>query len=174
MFFRLSNLFHGMDETTPVRYSVFCGLIKVAATCNAIAFIPTDLDQVRICYHANRQLWQQGNLTLSIQRHVFSRLERFSSLILIFFSQLQWSSFKPISKVATKDFMKCFGDVFVGMLRFGSGSLTGTSTQRRSTHSSGWCMRHWWTVKKGKCGMISAWPCGCICSRGAIDWPSFS
>uniref|UniRef100_A0A8C4ZEG6 Eukaryotic translation initiation factor 3 subunit M n=1 Tax=Gadus morhua TaxID=8049 RepID=A0A8C4ZEG6_GADMO len=43
----LSNLFHGMDETTPVRYSVFCGLIKVAATCNAIAFIPTDLDQVR-------------------------------------------------------------------------------------------------------------------------------
>merc|ERR1739838_1216593 len=43
----LSNLFHGMDENTPVRYTVFCGLIKVAATCNAIAFIPTDLDQVR-------------------------------------------------------------------------------------------------------------------------------
>ncbi|TNN75839.1 Eukaryotic translation initiation factor 3 subunit M [Liparis tanakae] len=43
----LSNLFHGMDENTTVRYTVFCGLIKVAATCNAIAFIPTDLDQVR-------------------------------------------------------------------------------------------------------------------------------
>ncbi|XP_029904433.1 eukaryotic translation initiation factor 3 subunit M [Myripristis murdjan] len=43
----LSNLFHGMDENTPVRYTVFCSLIKVAATCNAIAFIPTDLDQVR-------------------------------------------------------------------------------------------------------------------------------
>uniref|UniRef100_A0A3Q3E5X0 Eukaryotic translation initiation factor 3 subunit M n=1 Tax=Labrus bergylta TaxID=56723 RepID=A0A3Q3E5X0_9LABR len=43
----LSNLFHGMDENAPVRYTVFCGLIKVAATCNAIAFIPTDLDQVR-------------------------------------------------------------------------------------------------------------------------------
>uniref|UniRef100_A0A3B4GR35 Eukaryotic translation initiation factor 3 subunit M n=1 Tax=Pundamilia nyererei TaxID=303518 RepID=A0A3B4GR35_9CICH len=44
---RLSNLFHGMDENTPVRYTVFCSLIKVAATCNAISFIPTDLDQVR-------------------------------------------------------------------------------------------------------------------------------
>lgn len=43
----LSNLFHGMDENTPVRYTVFCSLIKVAATCNAIAFIPTELDQVR-------------------------------------------------------------------------------------------------------------------------------
>lgn len=43
---RLSNLFHGMDENTPVRYTVFCSLIKVAATCNAISFIPTDLDQV--------------------------------------------------------------------------------------------------------------------------------
>uniref|UniRef100_A0A8C5DIS7 Eukaryotic translation initiation factor 3 subunit M n=1 Tax=Gouania willdenowi TaxID=441366 RepID=A0A8C5DIS7_GOUWI len=43
----LSNLFHGMDENTPVRYTVFCSLIKVAATCNAISFIPTDLDQVR-------------------------------------------------------------------------------------------------------------------------------
>uniref|UniRef100_A0A7N8Y6M1 Eukaryotic translation initiation factor 3 subunit M n=1 Tax=Mastacembelus armatus TaxID=205130 RepID=A0A7N8Y6M1_9TELE len=32
---------------TPVRYTVFCSLIKVAATCNAISFIPTDLDQVR-------------------------------------------------------------------------------------------------------------------------------
>ncbi|KAG5839989.1 hypothetical protein ANANG_G00211360 [Anguilla anguilla] len=43
----LSNLFHGMDENTPVRYTVYCSLIKVAATCNAIAFIPTELDQVR-------------------------------------------------------------------------------------------------------------------------------
>eukprot|EP00063_Salmo_salar_P008196 XP_013983031.1 PREDICTED: eukaryotic translation initiation factor 3 subunit M-like [Salmo salar] len=43
----LSNLFHGMDETAPVRYTVYCSLIKVATTCNAIAFIPTDLDQVR-------------------------------------------------------------------------------------------------------------------------------
>uniref|UniRef100_A0AAX7VU00 Eukaryotic translation initiation factor 3 subunit M n=1 Tax=Astatotilapia calliptera TaxID=8154 RepID=A0AAX7VU00_ASTCA len=43
----LSNLFHGMDENTPVRYTVFCSLIKVAATCNAISFIPTELDQVR-------------------------------------------------------------------------------------------------------------------------------
>uniref|UniRef100_A0A6Q2ZE29 Eukaryotic translation initiation factor 3 subunit M n=1 Tax=Esox lucius TaxID=8010 RepID=A0A6Q2ZE29_ESOLU len=43
----LSNLFYGMDESAPVRYTVYCSLIKVAATCNAIAFIPTDLDQVR-------------------------------------------------------------------------------------------------------------------------------
>ncbi|CAG05706.1 unnamed protein product, partial [Tetraodon nigroviridis] len=43
----LSNLFHGMDENTPVRYTVYCSLIKVAATCNAISFIPTDLDQVQ-------------------------------------------------------------------------------------------------------------------------------
>ena len=47
---RLSNLFHGMDENTPVRYTVFCSLIKVAATCNAIAFIPTELDQVRLFF----------------------------------------------------------------------------------------------------------------------------
>lgn len=46
--YRLSNLFHGMDENTPVRYTVFCSLIKVAATCNAISFIPTDLDQVNL------------------------------------------------------------------------------------------------------------------------------
>lgn len=58
LLFSLSNLFHGMDENTPVRYTVFCSLIKVAATCNAISFIPTDLDQVNqltiygfyICY----------------------------------------------------------------------------------------------------------------------------
>ncbi|GAA6065600.1 eukaryotic translation initiation factor 3 subunit M, partial [Tachysurus ichikawai] len=43
----LSNLFHGMDENVPVRHTVYCSLIKVAAACNAIAFIPTDLDQVR-------------------------------------------------------------------------------------------------------------------------------
>ncbi|MBN3287747.1 EIF3M factor, partial [Polyodon spathula] len=43
----LSNLFHGMDENTSVRYTVYCSLIKVAATCNAIAFIPTELEQVR-------------------------------------------------------------------------------------------------------------------------------
>ncbi|RXM31727.1 Eukaryotic translation initiation factor 3 subunit M [Acipenser ruthenus] len=43
----LSNLFHGMDETTSVRYTVYCSLIKVAATCSAIAFIPTELEQVR-------------------------------------------------------------------------------------------------------------------------------
>ncbi|KAM5138681.1 eukaryotic translation initiation factor 3 subunit M isoform 1-T1 [Mantella aurantiaca] len=43
----LSNLFHGMDKTTPVRYTVYCALIKVAASCSAIMFIPTDLDQVR-------------------------------------------------------------------------------------------------------------------------------
>ncbi|XP_061736529.1 eukaryotic translation initiation factor 3 subunit M isoform X2 [Nerophis ophidion] len=42
----LSNLFHGMDENAPVRYTVLCSLIKVAAACNAITFIPTDLDQV--------------------------------------------------------------------------------------------------------------------------------
>lgn len=36
-----------MDENTPVRYTVYCSLIKVAATCNAISFIPTDLDQVQ-------------------------------------------------------------------------------------------------------------------------------
>ncbi|KAM4722390.1 eukaryotic translation initiation factor 3 subunit M isoform 2-T2 [Rhinophrynus dorsalis] len=43
----LSNLFHGMDKSTPVRYTVYCALIKVAATCGAIIYIPTDLDQVR-------------------------------------------------------------------------------------------------------------------------------
>lgn len=43
----LSNLFHGMDENAPVRYTVYCSLIKVASTCNAVSFIPTDLDQVR-------------------------------------------------------------------------------------------------------------------------------
>lgn len=46
-FLSLSNLFHGMDENAPVRYTVYCSLIKVAAACSAIAFIPTDLDQVR-------------------------------------------------------------------------------------------------------------------------------
>ncbi|XP_075693873.1 eukaryotic translation initiation factor 3 subunit M isoform X2 [Rhinoderma darwinii] len=43
----LSNLFHGMDKSTPVRYMVYCALIKVATTCGAIVYIPTDLDQVR-------------------------------------------------------------------------------------------------------------------------------
>ncbi|KAE8606777.1 hypothetical protein XENTR_v10010866 [Xenopus tropicalis] len=43
----LSNLFHGMDKSIPARYTVYCGLIKVAATCGAIIYIPTDLDQVR-------------------------------------------------------------------------------------------------------------------------------
>lgn len=43
----LSNLFHGMDKSTPVRYTVYCALTKVAATCGAIIYIPTDLDQVR-------------------------------------------------------------------------------------------------------------------------------
>ncbi len=53
--FSLSNLFHGMDENTQVRHTVYCSLIKVAATCNAIAFIPTDLDQVRTSesYHTS-------------------------------------------------------------------------------------------------------------------------
>uniref|UniRef100_A0A8C1Z2F2 Eukaryotic translation initiation factor 3, subunit M n=2 Tax=Cyprinus carpio TaxID=7962 RepID=A0A8C1Z2F2_CYPCA len=44
----LSNLFHGMDENTTVRHTVYCGLIKVAASCNAIAFIPTELDQLQL------------------------------------------------------------------------------------------------------------------------------
>uniref|UniRef100_A0A8C5QSK5 Eukaryotic translation initiation factor 3 subunit M n=1 Tax=Leptobrachium leishanense TaxID=445787 RepID=A0A8C5QSK5_9ANUR len=43
----LSNLFHGMDKSTPVRYTVYCALVKVAATCGGISYIPTDLDQVR-------------------------------------------------------------------------------------------------------------------------------
>lgn len=43
----LSNLFHGMDKNAPVRYTVYCGLIRVATACNAIQYIPTDLDQVR-------------------------------------------------------------------------------------------------------------------------------
>lgn len=42
----LSNLFHGMDKSTPVRYTVYCSLIKVAASCGAIQYIPTELDQV--------------------------------------------------------------------------------------------------------------------------------
>ncbi|NP_001080061.1 eukaryotic translation initiation factor 3 subunit M [Xenopus laevis] len=43
----LSNLFHGMDKSIPARYTVYCALIKVAATCGGIVYIPTDLDQVR-------------------------------------------------------------------------------------------------------------------------------
>ncbi|XP_006901647.1 PREDICTED: eukaryotic translation initiation factor 3 subunit M-like [Elephantulus edwardii] len=43
----LSNLFHGMDKNTPVRYTVYCSLIKVAASCGAIQYIPTELDKVR-------------------------------------------------------------------------------------------------------------------------------
>ncbi|KAG9475766.1 hypothetical protein GDO78_003927 [Eleutherodactylus coqui] len=43
----LSNLFHGMDKSTPVRYTAYCALTRVAATCGAIIYIPTDLDQVR-------------------------------------------------------------------------------------------------------------------------------
>lgn len=49
LFTRLSNLFHGMDKNTPVRYTVYCSLIKVAASCGAIQYIPTELDQVS--YH---------------------------------------------------------------------------------------------------------------------------
>lgn len=60
---RLSNLFHGMDENTPVRYTVFCSLIKVAATCNAISFIPTDLDQVYLHIMIN---WDNGFKKLPI------------------------------------------------------------------------------------------------------------
>ncbi|XP_069758784.1 eukaryotic translation initiation factor 3 subunit M isoform X1 [Narcine bancroftii] len=43
----LRNLFHGMEENAPARYIVYCSLIKVAASCNAIQYIPSDLDQVR-------------------------------------------------------------------------------------------------------------------------------
>ncbi|NXR99219.1 EIF3M factor, partial [Oxylabes madagascariensis] len=43
----LSNLFHGMDKNTPVRYTVYCSLLKVASSCGAIQYIPTELDQVR-------------------------------------------------------------------------------------------------------------------------------
>lgn len=49
LFTRLSNLFHGMDKNTPVRYTVYCSLIKVAASCGAIQYIPTELDQVSYC-----------------------------------------------------------------------------------------------------------------------------
>lgn len=48
-----------MDENTPVRYTVYCGLIKVAATCNAIAFIPTDLDQVQKFKAHTQRCWLQ-------------------------------------------------------------------------------------------------------------------
>lgn len=44
--FSLSNLFHGMDKNTPVRYTVYCSLLKVASSCGAIQYIPTELDQV--------------------------------------------------------------------------------------------------------------------------------
>lgn len=43
---RLSNLFHGMDKNTPVRYAVYCSLVRVAASCGAIQYVPTELDQV--------------------------------------------------------------------------------------------------------------------------------
>ncbi|XP_043914878.1 eukaryotic translation initiation factor 3 subunit M isoform X2 [Protopterus annectens] len=42
----LSNLFYGM-ENTPVRYTVYCSLIKVASSCNATQYIPSDLEQIR-------------------------------------------------------------------------------------------------------------------------------
>lgn len=48
-----------MDENTPVRYTVYCSLIKVAATCNAIAFIPTDLDQVEQ-HGLRKHVWADG------------------------------------------------------------------------------------------------------------------
>ncbi|XP_042328363.1 eukaryotic translation initiation factor 3 subunit M [Sceloporus undulatus] len=43
----LSNLFHGMDKNTPARYTVYCSLLKVASSCGAIQYIPTELEQVR-------------------------------------------------------------------------------------------------------------------------------
>lgn len=46
LWFSLSNLFHGMDKNTPVRYTVYCSLLKVASSCGAIQYIPTELDQV--------------------------------------------------------------------------------------------------------------------------------
>ncbi|XP_078405572.1 eukaryotic translation initiation factor 3 subunit M isoform X2 [Cetorhinus maximus] len=36
-----------MEENAPARYIVYCSLIKVATSCNAIQYIPSDLDQVR-------------------------------------------------------------------------------------------------------------------------------
>lgn len=35
-----------MDKNTPVRYTVYCSLLKVASSCGAIQYIPTELDQV--------------------------------------------------------------------------------------------------------------------------------
>ncbi|XP_070618374.1 eukaryotic translation initiation factor 3 subunit M [Erythrolamprus reginae] len=43
----LSNLFHGMDKNTPTRYTVYCSLLKVASSCGAVQYIPTELEQVR-------------------------------------------------------------------------------------------------------------------------------
>ncbi len=39
--------------------------------------------------------------------------------------------------------------LFVLLIRCASGLSTGTWPQRRSTHSWGWCMKHWLTAKKG-------------------------
>lgn len=103
--YRLSNLFHGMDENTPVRYTVFCSLIKVAATCNAIAFIPTDLDQVGQLFNLIQFIKLQFQL---IQRN---------SLRCIFYD---------ISMIFS---------IHICIHRCASGLLTGTWTQRRSTYS---------------------------------------
>ncbi|NP_001279489.1 eukaryotic translation initiation factor 3 subunit M [Callorhinchus milii] len=63
----LSNLFHGMDENVPARHVVYCSLIKVAASCSAIQYIPTDLDQVR--------KWiSDWNLTIEKKHHLLRLL----------------------------------------------------------------------------------------------------
>uniref|UniRef100_A0A8C4PWH5 Eukaryotic translation initiation factor 3 subunit M n=1 Tax=Eptatretus burgeri TaxID=7764 RepID=A0A8C4PWH5_EPTBU len=43
----LSNLFHGIEGNTVVRYAVYCSLIHLASSCGAIQQIPTELEQVR-------------------------------------------------------------------------------------------------------------------------------
>ena len=142
--YRLSNLFHGMDENTPVRYTVFCSLIKVAATCNAISFIPTDLDQVRLRTMIN---WN-NRLTLPDTYYIFLCFElqtqqKENKSCLSNFSYFQ-SVYNFFSLQLIYDMY-----MFVLLLRCASGLLTGIWTQRRSTHSWGWCTKLWSTAKKG-------------------------
>lgn len=60
-----------MDENTPVRYTVYCSLIKVAATCNAISFIPTDLDQVQqFKAHTHTTLLAQAFVGRRSKKHI--------------------------------------------------------------------------------------------------------
>ncbi|XP_041366455.1 eukaryotic translation initiation factor 3 subunit M-like isoform X2 [Gigantopelta aegis] len=43
----LSNLFHGLPETSPVRYTVYLAMLRLAGQADMLQMIPTELDQVK-------------------------------------------------------------------------------------------------------------------------------